>query len=430
MKKGKTLILILIVIIIGGISTYRLFGSQKQKTLAGKSGKVKVAQTETPVKVTPVKIGEIDYTIQVNGDILPMMQVDIKPKISGYVENLNYKEGDLAKANQIIAILEHKDLQLKVRQAEAAVAVMKAKLAEIKAGARPEELRQAEEALRQVQERYQNARINLDRVRELFRKELIAKKDLDDAELAYSLADAQRISAQNQLQLVREGARTEVRDQIEAQLRQTEESLALEKYNLANSTIYAPFNGLITKRYIDPGAFVNSSIALVNLINIDTVKIIVDVMEKDISLVKIGTRVKVNVDAYTEKSFDGFISIINPAVNITTRTLPVQINIPNPNYLLKPGMFARAEIQLQKKNNVLLIPNMAIIEEDGNKYVFIVENNRADRKSIKTGLSKDEMVEILQGLKKDDNVITIGHQNLKDRAQISVISVIKEGEKE
>lgn len=427
MKKGKTLILILIVIIIGGISTYRLFGSQKQKTLAGKSGKVKVARTETPVKVTPVKIGEIDYTIQVNGDILPMMQVDIKPKISGYVENLNYKEGDLAKANQIIAILEHKDLQLKVRQAEAVVAVMKAKLAEIKAGARPEELRQAEEALRQAQERYQNARINLDRVRELFRKELIAKKDLDDAELAYSLADAQRISAQNQLQLVREGARTEVREQIEAQLRQTEESLALEKYNLANSSIYAPFSGLITKRYIDPGAFVNSSIALVNLINIDTVKIIVDVMEKDISLVKIGTRVKVNVDAYREKSFDGFISIINPAVNITTRTLPVQINIPNPNYLLKPGMFARAEIQLQKKNNVFLIPNMAIIEEDGNKYVFIFENNRAYRKSIKTGLAKDEMVEILQGLKKDDNVITIGHQNLKDRAQISVI---KEGEKE
>ena len=412
-------IILCVLIFIGALVLYRGWGATERK-----SSRNRVLQTEIPVQISPVVRKHLTYSLDATGDIAPMMQIDLFPKVSGYLERINVNLGDSVRQGQVIARIDQTEFLQKVKEAEAKVAQAKAHLLELETGSRPEELRQAEEAVRQAQSRFDNARLQRERIEALFQKQVISKKEMDIAEMEYTVAEAQLAANQQNLELIREGARQEVREQSRGKLREMEALLAQEKIRLQNTVITAPFQGEISRRYVDVGALVSPSTPLVVLVHTETLKVVANVLEKDISLLKLGMKAKIKTESYPGKVFEGKFARISSALELATRTLQAEIYINNSNRLLKPGMFARIEVILLEKPQALVIPRNAVIEEGGLKRIFVIAGNQAFRRSIVAGYEENEFVEVLEGVSEGDQVVVRGQESLKDH---SVVRVIKGG---
>jgi len=341
--------------------------------------------------------------------------------VSGYLERIDVHIGDIVKQGQVIAQIERTDFLQKVKESEAKVDQAKAQLSELEAGTRTEELRQAEEAVKQAQSKFENARLHWERIEALFKRQVISKKEMDSAEMDYTVAGAQLASSQQNLKLLRGGARQEVREATQAKLKEMEAILEQEKTYLQNTKIIAPFRGEISRKYLDAGALVSSSTPLVILVHTETLKIVANVLEKDIPLLKPGMKAKIRTESYPEKVFEGRVEKINSALELSTRTLQAEVYIPNTNRFLKPGMFANVEIVLLEKPQTLVIPREAILETGSEMSVFVVEGKQAVRRPITTGYEQDRMIEVLKGLNQGDQVVIKGQQLIKDGSAIRIV---------
>jgi multidrug efflux pump subunit AcrA (membrane-fusion protein) len=417
-KKSKRYwkwILFSVLICIGALALYRGWGATQKKS--GKRG----LQTEISVQISPVVRKNLTYSLFATGDIAPMMQVDLFPKVSGYLEKIYVNLGDSVRQGQVIARIDQADFVQKVKEIEAKVAQAKAYLAELEAGSRPEELRQAEEAVRQAQSRFDNAKLQRERVEALFKRQVISKKEADIADMEYTVAEAQLASSQQHLKIVREGARQEVKEASRAKLKEMEALLAQEQIRLQNTNIVAPFQGEIIRKYVDEGALVSSSTPIVNLVHTMTVKIVANVLERDIPLLKLGMKAAIRTETYPETVFEGKVARINIGLDMSTRTLQAEIEIPNSNRLLKPGMFARVEVVLLEKTGVLAIPSNAVILDRGERFVYVAEGNKGVRKAIVTGIEQDRFLEVREGLKEGDQVVTRGQEAIRENTTLRVI---------
>jgi len=408
--------LLVAVMILAGLALYRGWGFTQKRT-----GAQRTARMEVPVQIAPVVIKPLTYFIRVTGDILPLMQVDLFPKVSGYLERIHVHIGDTVKQGQVIAQIDQTDFLSKVREIEAKVAQAKAQLAEIETGTRTEEIRQTEEAVKQAQSRFDNAKLQNERVQALYHRDVISKKERDVADMECSVTEAQLASSQQQLKLVREGARQEVREGSQAKLREMEAILEQERTRLQNAKIVAPFRGEISRKHVDAGALVSSSTPLVSLVHTETLKIVANVVEKDIPLLKVGMKAKIRTESYPGRVFEGRVEKINSALDLSTRTLQAEVYIPNPDRSLKPGMFASVEVVLLEKPQTLVVPREAIIEAGSEMSVFVVEGKQAVRRPVSIGYEQDRMVEVLKGLNEGDQVVVKGQQLIKEGSTIRVI---------
>jgi RND family efflux transporter MFP subunit len=200
--------------------------------------------------------------------------------------------------------------------------------------------------------------------------------------------------------------------------------LEQERNHLKDTKIVAPFQGEISRKYVDAGAFVSPSsppTPLVSLVHTETLKVIANVLEKDIPLLKAGMKAKVRVESYPGKVFEGRVEKINSALDLSTRTLQAEIYIPNSDRSLKPGMFANVELALLEKPQTLVIPREAVIAAGSEMSVFVVEGKQAVRRSITIGYEQDQSVEVLKGLNEGDQVIIKGQQLIKDGSAIRIV---------
>jgi HlyD family secretion protein len=415
-KKHLKWIFLFFMVVLAGLVIYRGWGFTQKRT-----GTQRVARMEVPVQVTPVVSKPLTYSIKVTGDILPLMQVDLFPKVSGYLERIHVHIGDIMKQGQVIAQIDQTDFLHKVREIEAKVAQAKAQLSEIETGTRTEELRQAEEAVNQARSRFENAKLQRERIEALFKRAVISKKEADVAEMEYTVAEAQLASSQQNLKLLRVGARQEVRDASQSKLKEMEAILEQERDRLKDTKIIAPFRGEISRKHVDAGALVSPSTPLVSLVHTETLKIVANVLEKDITLLKPGMKAKVRVESYPGRVFEGRVEKINSALDLSTRTLQAEVYIPNSDHSLKPGMFANVEVVLLEKAQTLVIPREAVIEAGSEMSVFVVEEKRAVRKLVTLGYEQDRIVEVLKGLNEGDQVVIKGQQLIKDSSTIRVI---------
>jgi len=394
---------------------YQGWSASQKRTVAKKPGRPPVL-----VHVSPVAQKFLTYSLKTTGDIVPLMQVDLYPKVSGYLEEIDVHIGDPVKQGQRIAQIDRAEQFQKVKEVEAKVRQAKAHLQELETGTRTAELRQAEEAVKQAQSRFENARLQRERVEALFQKQVISKKEFDTASMDFTVAEAQLASSRQNLKLLQEGARTEVREAAQGRLKEMEAILAQEQIRLQNTTIVAPFHGEITRRYVETGALVSPSTPIACLVHVQTLKVVANVMEKEVPLLNTGMKIKLQVDAFPDKVFEGKVERINSALDLATRTLQAEIHIPNRDGILKPGMFAKLEIVLAEKPHALVVPVEAVLEERGARFVFLVKGDQAFRKDVVTGIQQERVVEILDGLKEGDEVIIRGQESAKDGAPVRV----------
>lgn len=192
--------------------------------------------------------------------------------------------------------------------------------------------------------------------------------------------------------------------------------------------ITSPVRGIVGNVYLDKGARVSPpdpgpsmGTPILRVVNMDQVKVLVNVIEKDFAKIKLNQKANVSVETYPDEKFSGKITLISPTINPTTRTASVEITIPNQNHRLKPGMFARVEIILRQKADAILIPTYAIIEQSEMRKVFTVVDGKAKSKSIDLGVNQGELVEVVGGLEVGDSLVVAGHHKISNGETVRIL---------
>jgi len=183
--------------------------------------------------------------------------------------------------------------------------------------------------------------------------------------------------------------------------------------------VESPLSGVVGKVFVDIGANVNPQIPVALVVNMDKVKINLEIPEKYIADITLGLKAKIKVDAYPEKEFLGEITKISPIVDLTTRAFPIEITVNNQEHLLKSGMFAKVILLLKEHKNVPVILKEAIIGKEPDTYVYVIENNFTHLKRITLGIKQGPYYEVKEGIKENDLVVILGQQRLYENASVT-----------
>jgi RND family efflux transporter MFP subunit len=333
--------------------------------------------------VSPLR-QDLDIRLTYTADISPNQVVNIFSRVDGYIAKLHVDKGDFVKANQLLVEIDHTDYQHAVNQAKANLSAAKAKVSQQDAVVR-------------------NAKITFDRMQSLIKDQFVSQQDLDNALVNFDAAKA-------------------ARESLQAQVDQMEVALAQAETNLAYSYIRAPFSGYIAERNLDTGAYVSSATAststmsrgIMSLHDINTVRVLIEVVERDIPLVKIGQKAELRAEAYPDHLFEGTVTRIVQALNRATRTMTVEIDLPNRDRRLKGGMFARVDVMVGTHRQALQIPIDAVSRLEDTQYVYVVREGKARRVDVQIGALSGSRVEITNGLAGDEQVIVAGKDLVHD----------------
>ncbi len=321
-----------------------------------------------------LSVQEIQKGETLTGDIVPLQQANIFPKVSGNIEKIFVDIGDRVAANQVIALID------------TTIYSQNAKLAKAN--------------LMQAQANLQNAKLNCDRNRKLLDQKLVAQQDYDNSKAALDVASAQKEAAQ----ATYNNAVTQ----------------------LGYCKITAPFQGTITKRFFDPGSYVASSAGsqssvLFTIQSVDHLKTTVNVPERTVPFIAGIKDVIVTADALPGKVFKGRVSRSSQSIDMATRTMPVEIAIENPGSVLKPGMFATVQLIIDKKADSDVIPTEVALSDDRGDYVFTVNpDSTVAKRYVKLGIRLDKITEVVSGLTTGDNIVFVGQTLIKDKMKVKI----------
>lgn len=214
---------------------------------------------------------------------------------------------------------------------------------------------------------------------------------------------------------VKEDASAVAKGEAIAYIDRDEVGLKFEK-----APVESPLSGVVGRVYVDIGENVSPQTPVALVVDMEKVKINLNIPEKYLAKMSLGQTAKIRVDAYPEKEFLGQVTKISPVVDIATRSAPVEITVDNPQHLLKSGMFAHVNLIIQQHKDAVIILKEAIIGREPNTYVYTVQDNKAVLKKIALGIRQGPYYEVTEGLKEGDSVVIMGQQRLYDNAPVAV----------
>jgi HlyD family secretion protein len=362
--------------------------------------------TIDPSKLAKVERGDLARSVVATGKIEPLAKVEIKSKASGIVKQIFADYGDYVKTGQILVELDKEELEARVRELRATLLAAQASA----------EAAQATYERNKVEAEGPDIpflKSDMERARQLHAEGLIAKPVIENAEKAYQLALNKQMAALRTVAV----SRAEI-SRAKAQVAQAQAALEQADEDLRNSTIVSPMDGLVLSRNVEIGDAVSSILVLgsqatlvMTLGDVSEVYVKGKVDEADISKVYLGQRARIVVESLKDKKFEGKVTKISPLGvekdNVTT--FEVKVSIRNPSGELKANMSANAEIIMEEKHDVLMVPEAAVVYDKDRKTFLEVPDPKADkgRRKIaaKLGISNGVKTELVEGLKEGDQVI-------------------------
>lgn len=368
-------IIVLVLVVAAGAGYFALSPASSGPS-AGGAAKKGFGRQPLTVGLTAATRQPLQETVQVVGSLIGAATVEVVPQAGGRLLNISVRLGDPVSRGQRIAQLDDREIREQLRQAEASFDV-------------------AQATIRQREADLSFAKTNLDRSRSLFERNLLPQQTLDDGEARYQAAQAQ-------LDLAR------------AQLAQASARLEELRITQTNTTITSPVDGYVGRRYVDPGAFVSTNAPLVQVVDISLVRLVVNLVERDLRRVGVGAKGTVDVDAFPGEQFEGRIARIAPVLDPATRTAEMEIEIPNPTRRLKPGMYARVSLVTSTKTDALVVPKSAIVDVSGRRGVYTVNDRVAVFRPVSVGIEDADRIEITDGVMEGDEVVSIGASSIRD----------------
>lgn len=330
------------------------------------------------VEVATVTRGVVTEQLTVVGNLIGEATVEVVSRVAGRLESVAVRLGDPVRKGQVIAKVEDAEVRQQVAQAEAAFEVSQA-------------------TVRQREADLTFAETNATRSRNLFQRQLLPQQTLDDAE-------ARLQASQAQLDLSR------------AQFNQTRARLEELRITLGNTQILSPVDGFVGRRNLDVGGFLSGNTAVFSVVDISSVRLVVNLVERDLRRVSAGTPAETEVDAYPGEIFKGRVARVAPVLDPATRTAEIEVEIPNPNARLKPGMYARARLTVGERAQALVVPRNAVVAVGGQRGVYVLngESNQVTFQKLTTGLEDQARTEVLEGIRDGQIVVTTGANALRD----------------
>ncbi len=221
--------------------------------------------------------------------------------------------------------------------------------------------------------------------------------------------------------LQRKVGTTKTRDEAFSQMRVDQAELELARARLDKSLISAPFDGVVGLRKVSVGDFVNVGDDIVNLEQIDPLKADFRVAEAYLGAVRTGQRIELGVDAFPGQAFAGEVYAIDPLIDEGGRSILLRARLPNPDHTLRPGLFARVTLVLNEREGAIQIPEQALVPQGTDQFVFKVSEGKVALTKVKTGIRREGMVEITDGLVPEDEVVTAGQLKLRDGAEVKPV---------
>ncbi|HEY4358367.1 MAG TPA: efflux RND transporter periplasmic adaptor subunit [Acidobacteriaceae bacterium] len=343
-------------------------------------------------RVAPVAIANrepLANTLRVAGEFLPFQEIELHAKVAGYIRHIGVDIGDRVKAGQVLATLDVPELVAQVQGASAGVRqtqeqITRARSAVVRAKADYESLHAASQRLQQASAAQPG---------------LIAQQELDDARAKDEAAAAQVEEAQSALLAMQQ--------QLGISQAEHQRYASMEDY----SRITAPFSGVITWRYADTGALIQAgtsnagSMPVVKLAQVNILRLRLPVPESLASFVHTGDTAQIQVQALGQ-TFPGTVTRDTASLDPSTRTMQVEIDVPNPKGQLAPGMYAQVVLNIQRSGDALVVPVQAVESSGTQPFVMLVDaSNHVQKRVVQTGISTANRVEILSGLHDGDKVI-------------------------
>lgn len=368
MKQLTALAMLLIIVLLLG-------GCGKKTTT--------VEEALVPVEITNATVADLPHTISTSGEIIASAEVAVAPKVSGRVTAVNVKVGDRVSQGQVLFELDAAEAHNAVTLSEAGVGVARAGLSKAAQGVT-------------------DAQLNYDRVKALYEAQVESKAQFEQAESGLNNA---RIG----MQLAQE------------QLLQAEASLQNALENCNNFTVASPLTGVIASVALDNGELASPQATAVTVVQLDTVKVKVQLSENVVVSIKPGTEVPVIIKSLN-KTVTGTVVSIAPKADPTTRAFPVEIQLNNEQGDIKAGMVADLHLETGISKGAVVLPADALLERDGQYSVFVVEDGKAKEISVKKGITSSELVEIKEGLKEGQAVILSGNHLVTDGQMVEVVN--------
>lgn len=343
---------------------------------------------EDPVGVyyTQLQKRSMKDQVELIGRMEATSEILVRSKIDGYIEKLPFDIGDEVPPKVLVVKLDGSSQKEAVSKADATLQVAEAQL-------------KAQEA------RQKQAQNVVDRFRQLTGKGASTEQELEAAESVLDIAKAE---------VALEKAR----------VAEAKSDLAQSNLDLNDTMLYTfERKGIVAERFVEPGDLAHPSDPLLRIIDLSTVKMVGYVVEVDYEKVQIGQEAEIRVDAFPDRIFRGKVIRKSPVLNLDTRSAMVQIEIPNSDGLLKPGLTSRATITLSERKNASVVPLESLIYDDEKPSVYVVEGNPpvATLKPIKTGIKDAKFIEVVSGIGEKEKIVTLGSRLVEPGQSIKLL---------
>ena len=338
-------------------------------------------QRAVPVAVAPVVLREFKNTICAVGTLKARETSPLSSKVAGNVDAVLVDIGDRVESGQVVVRLDRTNFELAVREAKAAHA-------------------SAEAAIALAEAQFEHAEKEYRRASTLLAEKVIPQSRFDAAEAAYK-ADREAIVA------------------AKDQRNQAKAALDTDRQHLDDADIRSPIKGVVVDRDVEVGQSVAPGAQVLRIVDHTTVKADFELPEKDFGCVAMGTVAVITVDTFPGQEFPGKVTVVNPMIDRQTRTFRVRIEVANPTGKLVDGMFARVRFSMGKRMALAVMRDaLQRLPGSGTFYVFVVDKNRAVKRTVTTGIIGDEYAEILDGLNKGEKVVTSGAGRLRSGTKV------------
>ncbi len=376
---------------------------------SGRNEKVEAsAQQPVTVGVTRVLKKTLSRQITLSSELVPFQEIDVYAKESGYVQNLSVDYGTHVKAGQAMATLEIPELQAQLQQDQA----------EIRNAV--DQVNRADHELKRYDAQYNALHLQYTRLNGVFENQpgIVAQQEVDDAQ-GKDLAAASQVDAGKA-----------ALEAAQSQLAASKAKLAHDQTLFDYSKITAPFSGVVTERYANLGTLVQAgtssstqAMPIVRLSQDDLFRLVIPIPESYVRYIRIGDPVKVHVPSLN-RTFPGKVARFSVDVRADTRTMHTEVDVPNPERVMMPGLYAEAEVGLDEKENVPTVPLQALSHQGNKTTVFVVNHDgELENRAVEVGLQTTSDAEILSGVNEGEQVVVSDRSGLKPGQKVHAQAV-------
>jgi len=395
-------------LIIGAVICAAVFAGYMLFSTYGSDNKNEGQGTEAakPVNIEVVRPRDLVVEAELSAQIKPKEEIQVVPEISGKVASVNVSKGQRVKKGQLLVSLERDELEAQYNQAQAAH-----KKAVAAYSTTESQIIQAENNFKNASANFENAEKEYSRMKVLYDQGVISPQQFDAIKVQYQVAESNLKAAKKQLEIVKKTSYEIAKADIE----QAEANLNLTRQRLENCDIISPIDGIVAEVNVDPGEMAGVGAPVVTVVEMDSVLAAAKVTEKYLKSIEEGQTVEVLIEAVLDRPLKGKVVHISPVADPrNANTYELEVEIPNKNYQIKPGMSAVVSLVLERAEDVPAVPIDSVIERSGKNIVFVVEGKKAAVREVSLGIKNDKYVEIKKGLKRGDRVVVKGQHILND----------------